>query len=63
MVNHRQRVRIQVSETGRRWETLAQGMNVERYVDVRADGMALRPALVAYGHGDGCFRKFRYAVK
>lgn len=63
MVNHRQRVRIQVSDTGRRWETLAQGMNVESYVNVHADGMALRPALVAYGHGDGCFRKFRYAVK
>lgn len=63
IVNHRQRVRIQVSETGRRWETLAQGINVERYVDANADGVALRPALVTYGDGDGRFRKFRYTSK
>ena len=28
MVSHRQRVRIQVSENGKRWETLEQGMDV-----------------------------------
>ena len=64
MVSHRQRVRVQVSENGKRWETLEQGMDVSDYSQTgKMGGMAVRPGLVSCGQGEGMFRKFRYAVK
>lgn len=61
LTNHGSRLDISVSRDGRKWQTVAAGIDIADMHHNRLGGFyALRPALVVMGKGKATFRRFRY---
>lgn len=61
LVNHSNRLTIQVSPDGEKWATVASALDVSRmHHNVYHGFFALRPALVSMKGGEARFRNFRY---